>query len=71
MTTYTDREAQTQLVSLLERAQSEGEVRIKRDDGVEFVVKPASKSGLDVGFVDVKPSVQEVLDAVRETRERK
>lgn len=70
MTVYTDREAQDQLLLLLDKAASEGEVRIKRADGKEFVVRPAAKSALDVGFVDVEISADEIVDAVREMRER-
>ncbi len=70
MTTFTDREAKDQLSSVLDKATAEGEVRIKREDGSEFIVKPATRSELDVGFVDVKPSMQEVVDAVRSLRER-
>lgn len=70
MTIYSDREAEKQLASVLERAKSEGEVRIKREDGQEFILKPAGRSALDVGFVDVQPTASDVVNAIRETRDR-
>jgi hypothetical protein len=72
MTTFTDSEAQRQLSTLLEQARAQGEVRIKRADGQEFIVRPAPRSGLDVGYVDVQPPItaEEIVAAVREGRER-
>ena len=54
------------------KAKSQGEVRIKRKDGDEFVVKPILKkiSHLDVEGVSLGLSVEEIVSAIRESRER-
>lgn len=72
MKVYTYSEARQQLASVLDRARSEGEVRIKRRDGQEFVVKPAQRSGspLNVEGVDLDLSGDEIVDVVRQIRER-
>ncbi|MBV6519271.1 MAG: prevent-host-death protein [Candidatus Brocadia sp.] len=72
MTTYTFSEARQKLSSVLEKARSEGEVLIKRKDGSTFVVKPVSakKSPLDVAGINVNLSAKEIVDIVREIRER-
>ena len=60
------------LDEVLDEARSRGESRIKRRDGSEFIVRPAAGSGspLDVEGVETGVSLQDVLDAVREGRER-
>ena len=72
MTTYTFSEARQKLASLLEKARREGEVLIKRKDGSLFVIKPISRSGspLNVEGVDLALSGKEIVDIVREVRER-
>ena len=72
MTTYTFSEARQKLSSILEKAQIEGEVLIKRKDGSVFVIKPISKTGspLDVEGVNLNLSAKEIVDIVREVRER-
>jgi hypothetical protein len=72
MTVYSDAEAKQKLDALLEQACAQGEVRIKRQDGQEFVVRPASggRSPLDVGSVPVNLSAEEIVDAVKESRRR-
>jgi hypothetical protein len=72
MTTFSTAEAEKQLSKLLEQARVQGEVRIKGVDGQEFIVRPASRSPLDVGMVEVKPplTAEEIVRAVREGRER-
>ena len=54
------------------KSKSQGEVRIKRKDGDEFVVKPILKkiSPLDVEGVSLGLSVEEIVSAIRESRER-
>jgi hypothetical protein len=68
---FSDEEAQKQLGKLLE-AKAQGEVRIMRADGQEFIVRPAGRSGLDVGSVQVNPPIttEEIVKSVREGRER-
>ena len=72
MVTYTFSEARQKLSSVLEKARKEGEVLIKRRDGSVFVIKPLSKAGspLDVNGVDLALSKKEIVDVVREIRER-
>ncbi len=72
MMTYTFSEARQKLASVLEKARTEGEVLIKRRDGSVFVVKPVSKVGspLDVDGVDLALSGKEIVNIVREVRER-
>ena len=72
MTVYTYSEARRKLASLLETANAEGEVRIKRRNGDEFVVRPSQSSGspLDVEGVNLGLTAGEIVKAVREGRER-
>ena len=71
-TVFTYSEARQKLAAVLEQSKTEGEVRIKRKDGQEFVVKPAEKpaSPLDVDGVDLQLSAEEIVGFVREVRER-
>ena len=70
MQTYS--ETQENLSVLLERAREQGEVRIKRNDGEVFILKPEKKnrSALDVAGIDLGISTQEIVEFVREGRER-
>lgn len=72
MTTYTYSQARQNFAALLEKAKQEGEVLIKRKDGSCFVVRPfvTKKSPLDVGGVDIDISTDEIIEAIREVRER-
>ncbi len=72
MRVYTYSEARQKLAALLEEASAGGEVRIRRKDGREFTVRLAERSGsaLDVSGVNVPLSIQDVVGAVREGRER-
>ena len=67
-TVFTYSEARQKLATVLEQSATEGEVRIKRKDGQEFVIKPAEKveSPLDVEGVDLDISAREIVDFVRE-----
>ena len=70
MQTYS--ETQENLSALLERAREEGEVRIKRTDGQIFILKPEkpNRSALDVTGIDLGISTKEIVEFVREGRER-
>ncbi len=70
MQTYT--ETQEDLSALLERANDEGEVRIKRTNGQVFILKPEStkRSALDIPGIDLGVSTKEIVEFVRECRER-
>jgi hypothetical protein len=72
MTVYTRSEAERQLTTVLDRARSEGEVRIQGEDGQEFVVRPVprGKSPLNVRGVNIGVTTAEIVAAVRESRER-
>lgn len=72
MTTYTFSEARQKLSSVLEQARDQGEVLIKRKDGSLFVVKPVSsrRSPLDVSGVNINLKAEEIVDIIREVRDR-
>ena len=71
MIVYTYSEARQNLASLLDQAAKEGEVRIERQDGQVFVLRPAprTESPLDVDTVDLGISAVEIVNFVRESRE--
>jgi hypothetical protein len=71
MRVYTFSEARRKLADLLTRASEEGEVRIRRQDGTEYVLRPRPRRGspLDVPSVDTDVSAEEIVAAVRESRE--
>lgn len=71
MKVYTYSEARQKLALVLEQAQKEGAVRIRRKDGRCFVIKPepsTSGSPLDVEGVDLDLTTEEILDFIREGR---
>ena len=72
MIIYTFSEARQNFASVLEKAKAEGKVHIKRKDGSVFEVQPVSKSKspLNVKGVDLNLSATEIVDIVREVRER-
>ena len=70
MKVYTYSEARQQLAEVLDRAQREGSVKIRRRDGSTFVVarERSKKSPLDVPGVDVDLTRDEILDFIRAGR---
>ena len=70
MRVYTYSEARQRLASILDEAKRKGEVRIKRRDGSEFVLKPleSTDSPLDVPAVESDLTRDEIVAAVRESR---
>lgn len=72
MRTYTYSEARRNFSALLDRAAEEGEVRIKRRDGRTFVLKPdkGKVSPLDVEGIDLGVTTEEIVNIVREGRQR-
>lgn len=72
MKVYTYSEARQRLAGLLDEARAEGEVRIKRRDGSEFAVLPVPSEGspLDVPGVVTDLTREDILGAIRESRER-
>lgn len=67
---YTYSEARQRLASLLEEAVRDGEVRIKRQDGQSFVIRPEPKTGspLDVEGIDLDLTAEEIVRFVQEGR---
>lgn len=72
MIVYTYSEARQKLARLLNDAQREGEVILKRRDGQVFVVKPEhmNHSPLDVQGVNVNLKRSDIVKFVRESRKR-
>jgi len=72
MKVYTYSQARQKLAALLDDARQEGQVQIKRRDGQTFIIKPIEekKSPLDIAGVSTDISLDELNDAVRESRER-
>lgn len=70
MMVYTYSEARQKLARLLDEVLREGEVRIKRKDGQEFVVKPITKqtSPLDVQGIDLEVNASEIVQFIQEGR---
>jgi hypothetical protein len=68
---YTYSKARQNLASILDQVTTEGEVRIKRQDGTIFVIRLESRdtSPLDVPGVDLGVSTDEIVAFIREGRE--
>ena len=69
---FTYSEARQKFSLVLDKAAAEGEVIIQRKDGRSFTIKPVRKvsSPLDVPGVDLGVSTREIVDFVRESREK-
>ena len=72
MMVFTYSEARQNLSALLDKANQEGEVRIKRRDGQIFVIKPQARSGspLDVEGVDLNLTLSQILESIQEGRRK-
>ena len=72
MRVYTYSEARQNLASVLEVAQRDGAVGIRRRDGGFFVLRPeaSDSSPLDVEGVDLGVTTDEIVAMIREGRER-
>lgn len=72
MQVYTYSEARQKLASVLEQAESTGKVLIRRKDGRTFALVPEKNvsSPLDVPSVKAKITTREIVDMIREGRER-
>ena len=72
MKVYTYSQARQKLAKLLDDARQEGQVRIKRRDGQTFIIKPVEEkeSPLDISGVSTDLTLDELNEAVRESRER-
>lgn len=73
MKAYTYSEARENFAAVLEEAERYGAVEIRRRDGTVFRVQPAPKSKsspLDVDGVKLGVSTDDIVAAVRESRDR-
>ena len=72
MKLYTYSDARQQFASVLETADREGKVLIRKRDGSLFalVPEPRTKSPLDVEGITTDLKTSEVVDTIREARER-
>jgi antitoxin Phd len=72
MQVYTYSEARQKLAFVLEQAESTGKVLIRRKDGRTFALIPekTSSSPLELPSVKAKITTKEIVDIVREGRER-
>lgn len=72
MRAYTYSEARQKLALVLEVAQRDGAVRIRRKDGRSFILQPESSSvsPLDVEGVDLGVTGTEIVELIREARKR-
>ena len=72
MRVYTYSEARQNLASLLEVAQRDGAVRIRRRAGRSFLLQPepAGGSPLDAAGVDLGVTTDEIVTTIREGRGR-
>lgn len=72
MRVYTYSEARQKLAVVLEQAESTGKVLIRRKDGRTFALTPEkiATSPLDVPSIRANISTKEIVDIIREGRER-
>jgi len=72
MQVYTYSEARQKLATVLEQAENTGKVLIRRKDGRTFALIPENiaSSPLDVPSINAKITSHEIVDIIREGRER-
>jgi hypothetical protein len=73
MQVYTYSEARQKLALVLEQAENTGKVLIRRKDGRTFVLRPlksTNESPLNVATINVDVTTEDIVDIVREGRER-
>ncbi len=72
MRVYTYSEARQRLASVLDAAQRDCAVRIRRRDGRTFVLQPeaSTRSPLDVEGVDLGITTGDIVSLIREGRSR-
>jgi hypothetical protein len=70
--TYTFSEARQKFAAVLDDASRVGEVRIVRKNGSVFVIRPEKpgRSPLDVPGIDINITAAQIVEIVREGRER-
>jgi antitoxin Phd len=73
---YTTSQVQKQLADLLRKALREGQVQFKTKDGQVFVIRPvmtgkkSKTSPLDIKGIKLPVTTNDILQAVRESRQR-
>ena len=72
MQVFTYSEARQKLAMILDQAENSGKVLIRRKDGRTFALVPEKvvSSPLDVPSIKAKVTTQEIVDIIREGRER-
>ena len=72
MQVYSYSEARQKLATVLKQAESTGKVIIRRKDGRTFALIPEkiATSPLDVPSIKAKVTTEEIIDIIREARER-
>jgi len=72
MKEYGFTEARQHFSSLLEEAKREGVVCVKKRDGDAFCIRPVTlkQSPLDIEGVDLGVTASEIVESIREGRER-
>ena len=72
MTVYTYSEARQKLAAVLDQAMKEGAVQRRRRDGTTFVIRLEQPQGspLDVGSIQTDVTTEEIIEIIREGRER-
>jgi hypothetical protein len=72
MQVYTYSEARQKLAVVLEQSENTGKVLIRRKDGRTFALTPEknSTSPLNVPSINAKITSKEIIDIIREGRER-
>ena len=72
MQVFTYSEARQKLAMVLDQAENKGKVLIRRKDGRTFALVPEKivSSPLDVPSIRAKISTKEIVDIIREGRER-
>ncbi len=72
MQVYTYSEARQKLAMILDQAEKSGKVIIRRKDGRTFALVPEkiASSPLDVPSIKANITTQEIVDNIREGRER-
>jgi hypothetical protein len=72
MKVYTFSEARQSFASVLDLAQKEGAVCISRRDGQTFIIQPqrSNESPLNIKGVELNLSADEIVNFVRENREK-
>ena len=70
MTTYTASQVRDRFASVLDEAERDGAVRIRREDGREFDLVPVRPSPFDVEDAGLDLTADEIVAAIHQGRER-